>query len=202
MSAIQLIAGLANPGEKYRETRHNAGQWFVERLLVRTGASLVPQNKLKADIAKVTLGGNPVWLLVPQTFMNLSGEALVLFLNYYRIAPANLLVAHDEIDLPPGTVRLKRGGGAGGHNGLSDVIQHLGTRDFHRLRIGVGHPGHADQVVSWVLRRPGGDERIAIDNAVQRAAAEVDAMVAGEFERVMNVLHTRGPDGDEVGQDS
>jgi PTH1 family peptidyl-tRNA hydrolase len=188
---IKLITGLGNPGAKYTETRHNAGFWFVDALARQCGTRFLPENRFHGEIAKIEIGGNSIWLLKPATFMNRSGMAVRSLADFYRLRAENILVAHDEIDLEPGTARLKSGGGHGGHNGLRDIIAQLGGRDFHRLRIGVGHPGHRDQVVDYVLHRPGGDDARRIEDAITDALRVTPKIVAGEWEKAMHELHTR-----------
>ena len=154
---LKAIVGLGNPGPKYAETRHNAGFWFVDEVARKYSAVFRPEKKFHGEVAKISLEGKDIWLLKPGTFMNRSGLAVKSLLSFYRISADQLLVAHDEIDLPPGTAKLKTGGGHGGHNGLRDIINQLATNDFHRLRIGVGHPGSKDQVVgygAWMLTEP------------------------------------------------
>jgi PTH1 family peptidyl-tRNA hydrolase len=188
---IRVIVGLGNPGPEYAATRHNAGFWLVERLAASGGGALRFQRKFNANVAEVELAGQRVWLLAPQTFMNLSGDAVAGFSRFYKIPPEQVLVVHDELDLPPGTVRLKRGGGAGGHNGLEDIIRKLGSREFMRLRVGIGHPGSAKQVVGYVLKPPTAAEQPLIDEAIGRALDEMPDIVAGDFELAMNVLHRK-----------
>jgi PTH1 family peptidyl-tRNA hydrolase len=188
---IVLIAGLGNPGPDYAETRHNAGFRFLDVLLSAAGERLRHEAKFGADVAKVTLAGRPVWLLAPMEFMNHSGQAVTRFAQFYKIAPAQLLVVHDELDLLPGAVRLKVGGGAGGHNGLTDIIEKLGTPEFARLRIGIGHPGSAAQVSGYVLRRAPAQEQQLIDEAIDRAAQHIGEIVCGEFQKAMNSLHAQ-----------
>lgn len=187
---ISLIVGLGNPGPEYAETRHNAGFRFLDALLAGSGEALRDESRFNAKVARLRLAGRDVWLLAPQTYMNHSGEAVARFAHYYRIVPAAILVAHDEIDLPPGAVRIKFGGGDGGHNGLKDVTAQLGTADYARLRIGVGHPGNASQVVSYVLKRAPAAEQELIDSAIARARNHIEEIVQGQFQRAMNVLHT------------
>jgi len=188
---IRLIAGLGNPGAKYTETRHNAGFWFVDALARQHGARFLAEKRFHGEVAKVDIGGNAIWLLKPATFMNRSGQSLRSLVEFYRLQPENVLVAHDEIDLEPGTVRLKSGGGHGGHNGLRDIIAQLGGRDFQRLRFGVGHPGYRDQAVDYVLHRPGMDEQQAIENSIDDALKVMPKIAAGEWEKAMHELHTR-----------
>ena len=188
---LKVIVGLGNPGSKYTETRHNAGFWFVEDLAAASGSPFRPEKKFHGELTKVSVAGNDIWLLKPDTFMNRSGLAVKSLMSFYRVKPENLLVVHDEIDLPPGTVKLKTGGGHGGHNGLRDIISHLGTRDFHRLRIGVGHPGNKDDVVDYVLRRPSQDDRTMIDQSVRNAQDIVPILAEGSLEKAMHKLHTK-----------
>lgn len=188
---IDLIVGLGNPGQEYAETRHNAGFRFLGALLSGSGQALRHEGRFNADVAKLAIGGRELWLMAPQTFMNHSGDAVSRFAQYYKIVPARVLVAYDELDLPPGTVRLKQGGGDGGHNGLHDVVEKLGTPDFLRLRFGIGHPGNAAQVVSYVLKRAPAAEQELIDDAIAATRAHIDDIVEGNYQKVMNALHAR-----------
>ena len=188
---LKVIVGLGNPGSKYTETRHNAGFWFVEELAAASGCPFRPEKKFHGELTKVSIAGNDIWLLKPDTFMNRSGLAVKSLMSFYRLKPENLLVAHDEIDLPPGTIKLKTGGGHGGHNGLRDIISHLGTKDFHRLRVGVGHPGNKDDVVDYVLRRPSHDDRLMIDQSVSNAREVMPILAEGSLEKAMHKLHTK-----------
>ena len=190
-SDIRLIAGLGNPGPRYEATRHNAGFWFVERVAAAHAAPWRSQSRLFGEMAECRVGARVVRLLKPLTYMNESGRSVGAAARYFGLAPEQVLVAHDEIDLPPGTVRLKRGGGHGGHNGLRDVIPQLGGPDFARLRIGVGHPGSKEQVIGYVLTRPAREERALIDEAVERAADRFEQMIVDGLERAMNELHRR-----------
>jgi PTH1 family peptidyl-tRNA hydrolase len=187
---IKLIVGLGNPGPKYTETRHNAGFWFVEALASQYRGHFLPEKKFHGDVARITIEGSDMWLLKPETYMNRSGLAVTSLASFYKIAPQSILVAHDEIDLKAGTVRLKSSGGHGGHNGLRDVIAHLGTRDFQRLRIGVDHPGSKDMVVDYVLKRPDKKDRVAIDDSISDALRVMPKIAAGEWEKAMHQLHT------------
>jgi len=188
---IKLIVGLGNPGPKYSETRHNAGFWFVEDLASQYRERFLPEKKFHGEVARVNIEGRNIWLLKPETFMNRSGIAVVSLASFYKIMPANILVAHDEIDLKAGTARLKSGGGHGGHNGLRDIIAHLGTKDFQRLRIGIDHPGSKDLVVDYVLKRPDAKDRHAIEDSINDALRVMPKIAAGEWEKAMHQLHTR-----------
>lgn len=187
---ISLVVGLGNPGKTYAETRHNAGFRFIGALLRTAGGSLKPEKRFGGDAGRIELGDRQLWLLMPTTFMNASGEAVAKLARFYKITPENILVVHDEIDLPPGTVRLKSGGGHGGHNGLRDIINKIGSKDFMRLRIGVGHPGAAHQVESYVLKKASQAEQQQIDSAIDASLNQVDEIVRGNFEQVMNDLHS------------
>jgi len=187
---LTLVVGLGNPGDKYSQTRHNAGFWYIDQLAGRLGARFSLERRFQAYLADAIVGGRKLRLLKPDTYMNHSGRALAAVASYFAVPVGGILVAHDELDLPPGCIRLKRGGGHGGHNGLRDVIAALGEREFWRLRIGIGHPGHRDDVVDYVLHRASGDEQRAIDDALDRSLAETDNLLAGELERVMHVLHS------------
>lgn len=188
-SEVALIVGLGNPGPRYDQTRHNAGFWFVDALARECGAQLREQPRYKGRAARAAIAGRDVWLLEPDTFMNRSGEAVAALAGFFKIPPTQILVAHDDLDLPPGTVRLKRGGGHGGHNGLRSLVERLGSRDFLRVRLGIGHPGHRDDVVDYVLSRPAPDDRAAIERAVADAVAVMPRVVSGDLERAMNALH-------------
>ena len=166
MTAPRLIVGLGNPGRDYEETRHNAGFWFCARLAQSWGASLAMESRFHGIVGKSA--GN-VWMLLPQTFMNRSGQAVGALTRFHRIEPAEILVVHDELDIPPGQLRLKFGGGMGGHNGLKDITSHLGTQDYWRLRVGIGHPGDRNEVVNYVLKPPRREEQAEIDAAIERA---------------------------------
>jgi len=188
---LKVIVGLGNPGSKYTETRHNAGFWFIDEVARKYSADFRPDKKFHGEVAKVSIEGNDIWLLKPNTFMNLSGRAVQSLLSFYRIDAQQCLVAHDEIDLPPGTIKLKTGGGHGGHNGLRDIINQLATKDFHRLRIGVGHPGSKDQVVDYVLRNPSRDDRISIDRDIDDAVAVLPDLASAALEQAMQKLHSK-----------
>jgi PTH1 family peptidyl-tRNA hydrolase len=188
---LKVIVGLGNPGPKYTETRHNAGFWFIEEVARKYSATFRSENKFHGEVAKISLEGKDIWLLKPDTFMNRSGLAVQSLLSFYRITAEQLLVAHDEIDLPPGTAKLKTGGGHGGHNGLRDIISQLGTKDFHRLRIGVGHPGSKDQVVDYVLHNASRDDRILIDRDIDDAVSVMPELASGALEQAMQKLHSK-----------
>lgn len=188
-AGITLIAGLGNPGPQYDQTRHNAGFWFVDELARRHGGQFRQESKFSGEVCRINVQGQELWLLKPATFMNRSGQSLKQFSGFYKLAIEQILVVHDEIDLPPGVVRLKRGGGHGGNNGLRDVIAHLG-KAFWRLRIGVGHPGNKDHVVDYVLGRPSKSDQSAIEACIDEAA-DLDAFwVCGEMEKAMHRLHS------------
>ena len=189
---ISLIVGLGNPGAQYEPTRHNAGFWCLDQLARQANNSFRLETKFHGEVAKGNLGGAQVWLLKPTTFMNRSGQAVGALANYYKIDTVSILVAHDELDVPPGQLRLKQGGGHAGHNGLRDIIAHCG-KDFHRLRIGIGRPQQSGRpVADYVLGNPGKQERDQIDDAVDDAARSIELIVQGEHAKVMNRLHGRG----------
>jgi PTH1 family peptidyl-tRNA hydrolase len=177
--APRLVVGLGNPGADYSETRHNAGFWFCERLAARLGASLAREARFHGLAGLARSEG--VWLLLPQTFMNRSGQAVGALARFHKIAPAEMLVVHDELDIPPGQLRLKFGGGLGGHNGLKDIAAHLGTQDFWRLRIGIGHPGDRNEVVNYVLKPPRKEESAEIEFAIERALDLWPFIARGEW---------------------
>jgi len=188
--SIELIAGFGNPGSKYEQTRHNAGFWLVEEIARLKGAHFRPEGKFSGEVCKVVLEGRDVWLLKPDTFMNRSGLAVQKLASFYKIPVENILVAHDELDLEPGTARLKTGGGHGGHNGLRDIIAHLG-KEFHRLRIGIGHPGDRSQVVDYVLHRASQDEQISIENSIDDALRVLPLLAEGSWEKAVHRLHSK-----------
>ena len=188
---IRLFVGLGNPGDKYFNTRHNAGFWFVDEVLRRAGGDYRAEARFSGDVAQVSIGGRDLRLLKPQNYMNRSGESVAALIRYFRLEPQEILVAHDELDLPPGSVRLKSGGGHGGHNGLRDIQRLIGP-DYWRLRIGIGHPGHKSQVVGYVLNRADADAESAVSAAIARAVDELPAICAGQMQTVMNRLHSSG----------
>lgn len=191
MSAeVALIVGLGNPGPQYEDTRHNAGFWFVDAIAHQCGEQFRTENKFHGEVAKVIIQGKQVWLLKPSTFMNRSGQSVSALANFYKIPLESILVAHDELDLEPGVARLKKGGGHGGHNGLRDIVAHMGGKDFMRLRIAIGHPGNSKQVSNYVLSRASADDQILIDNAMDKALGVLPHVVNGDFQKAMNTLHS------------
>ncbi len=192
MTALQLIVGLANPGPEYAQTRHNAGALFVERLAEREGIRLAAERKYFGLTGKFSHQGRDVRLLIPTTYMNRSGQAVAALANFFRIEPAAILVAHDELDMPPGTARLKQGGGHGGHNGLRDIIAQLGNQNaFHRLRLGIGHPGDKNLVSGFVLGRAPRSEQEKLEASVDSALEVLPDMLAGDWVRAMQKLHSQ-----------
>ena len=186
---VRLVVGLGNPGAEYTETRHNAGFWFCERLADELGVRFSPESRFHGLAANARSAG--VWLLMPQTFMNRSGQSVGALARFYRIAPSEILVVHDELDIPPGQLRLKFGGGLGGHNGLKDTSAHLGTNDYWRLRIGIGHPGDRNEVVKFVLKPPRREEREEIDAAIDRALSAWPLLAGGNWTAATTRLNTR-----------
>lgn len=187
-NGLQLIVGLGNPGTEYAHTRHNAGFWYIERLAQRYGIRLSAESRYNALMGRGSIEGHDVRLLLPQTFMNRSGQSVVPVAKFFQIPPSNILIAHDELDLPAGVIKLKSGGGHGGHNGLRDIVPHLG-QDFHRLRIGIGHPGHRDKVTGHVLGRAPAAEQSLFDQALDEALRLTPQMVSGELALAMNQLN-------------
>ncbi len=194
MSGLRLIVGLGNPGPEHARTRHNAGFWFIDALAEQAGARFGLESKLFGETAKAEVGGQSVWLLKPATFMNLSGKSVTAALRYWKIEPEQALLAHDELDLPPGVARLKFDGGHGGQNGLRDTVRLLGHGAFHRLRVGIGHPGHKDKVTPWVLGKPSREDEAAILRAIDDAIGVMPLAVNGNFMDAMTRLHTPRPD--------
>ncbi len=187
---VQLIVGLGNPGPKYAQTRHNVGFLFVDELARAQGVSCRPEAKFHGEVCKVHLAGREVWLLKPGTFMNRSGQAVAALARFYKIPAEAILVVHDELDIPAGQVRLKQGGGHGGHNGLRDIIQQLGSRDFLRLRIGIDHPGTAREVTNYVLGKPSPEQRQRIEAAIDEALRVLPQIIEGDLAPAMNRLHS------------
>lgn len=191
MSEIKLIVGLGNPGDKYADTRHNAGEWLIERLARRFNISLNPESKFFGKTARTLVNGKEVRLLIPTTFMNLSGKAVGALASFYRIKPEEILVIHDELDLPPGTAKLKQGGGHGGHNGLKDIVAQLGNNNnFYRLRIGIGHPGHRDLVAGYVLNKPSPTDRDALEKVLDEATDCVEMIFKDGMVKATNRLNS------------
>lgn len=190
MSEIKLIVGLGNPGDKYADTRHNAGEWLIDRLARQFNFTLNPENKFFGKTARVVINGNEVRFLVPTTFMNLSGKAISALANFYRIKPEEILVIHDELDLPPGVAKIKQGGGHGGHNGLRDTIAQLANnKNFYRLRVGIGHPGDKNLVAAYVLNKPSPADWQLIDKALDEASTCVEILIKEGITKATNRLN-------------
>ncbi|SFU32196.1 aminoacyl-tRNA hydrolase [Xenorhabdus koppenhoeferi] len=190
MSNIKLIVGLANPGAEYVQTRHNAGAWFVDSLAQRYNQSLKEESKFFGYTARININGQDIRLLIPATFMNLSGKSVLALAGFYRIQPDEILVAHDELDLPPGVAKMKLGGSNGGHNGLKDIQNKFSNNpNFHRLRIGIGHPGDKNKVVGFVLGKPPASEQNLIDDAIDEALRCTDILVKDGMSKAINRLH-------------
>jgi PTH1 family peptidyl-tRNA hydrolase len=187
---IKLFVGLGNPGPEYEATRHNAGFWWLDELARDLKVNLVHDRGYHGLVARATVHGHQVWLLEPQTFMNVSGKSVAALARFFKIAPEEILVAHDELDVVPGQAKLKFGGSHAGHNGLRDIHAQLGTGDYWRLRIGIGHPGVKAEVVNWVLKKPAPEQREAIEECVTRTLKAVPAMLAGEMEKATLIVHT------------
>jgi PTH1 family peptidyl-tRNA hydrolase len=187
--SISVIVGLGNPGTQYAATRHNVGFWLLDQIAAAAKVNLSAEKKLLGAVAQASIGGQSVRLFAPSTYMNESGQPVRRILDFYKLEPAQLLVLHDELDLPPGTVRLKRGGGHGGHNGLRDIMSHCGS-DFMRLRIGIGHPGDKSLVTNFVLKPPGSAERELIENALPAACRAIEVLLRDGPEKAMHFLHT------------
>jgi PTH1 family peptidyl-tRNA hydrolase len=190
MTGIKLFVGLGNPGDKYEKTRHNAGFWWVDTIAAQTNSKLANDAKMFGIVGKIHPNQDK-WLLKPTTFMNLSGKAVAALANYYKISADEILVIHDELDLPAGGIKLKFGGGHGGHNGLKDIHAALGTPNYWRLRVGIGHPGDRNEVVNFVLKSPLKDEQTAIDESINESSKLLGLLLAGEFENAMLKLHTK-----------
>jgi PTH1 family peptidyl-tRNA hydrolase len=190
---IRLLVGLGNPGTGHEGTRHNAGFWFVDAVARELKATLQPERAYTGLLARVNRPGGPLWLLEPMTYMNLSGKSVGALARFYKIDPGEILVAHDELDLVPGQARLKFGGSTAGHNGLNDIESALGSADFWRLRLGIGHPGVKAEVVDYVLRRPTREHRDEIDKAIDRGLSALDLLLAGDMQRAMMKVHAKPP---------
>jgi PTH1 family peptidyl-tRNA hydrolase len=190
---IRLFVGLGNPGPEYEATRHNAGFWWVDALAAKLGARLQSDRSYHGQVARVNTPAGPVWLLEPMTYMNRSGQSVAALARFFKIEPQQVLVAHDELDLMPGQVKLKLGGSHAGHNGLKDIHAQLGSADYWRLRLGIGHPGVKAEVVNYVLRKPSPVEREAIEQSIQQSLGVLDLLLAGEMERAMMKIHAKPP---------
>jgi len=191
---IRLLVGLGNPGPEYDATRHNAGFWWLDAVAAKLGARLAFDRGYQGLVARVSrTGGEPLWLVAPQTYMNLSGKSVAALARFYKIAPTEILVAHDELDLLPGQVKLKLGGSHAGHNGLKDIVAQLGSADFWRLRLGIGHPGVKSEVIHYVLKKPSQEHREAIEHCITRTIEALDLLLAGEMERAMMKVHVKPP---------
>lgn len=188
---IQLFVGLGNPGPEYAATRHNAGFWWIDAVAREHGTRLHSESKFFGLAGRLQCGQQEAWLLQPTTFMNASGRAVAALARFYKILPEDILVIHDELDLPPGTVKLKKGGGHGGHNGLKDIAAHLGTADFWRLRLGIGHPGDRDAVVGFVLKAPTREEAALIEDNIAQSLDLLPLLLQGQTEAAMLKLHTK-----------
>lgn len=190
---IRLFAGLGNPGPDYEHTRHNAGFWWIDALARSFKTTLVMEKNYHARVARTLVNGQNVWLLQPQTYMNLSGKSVAALANFFKIAPSEVLVAHDDLDIAPGEAKLKLGGGHGGHNGLRDIHAKLGTDQYWRLRLGIGHPGNKAEVLDWVLKTPSIDHRIAVDQSIDRAIRALPHILVGDMEQAIRLVHTSKP---------
>jgi len=191
---IKLFVGLGNPGAEYEGTRHNAGFWWIDALARELKAPLSLDKSYHGQAARTTVNGQAVWLLKPMTFMNLSGKSVAALARFFKIAPGEILVAHDELDLMPGQAKLKFGGSHAGHNGLRDIHAQLGTADYWRLRIGVGHPGVKAEVINWVLKKPAQEHRVAMEDSISRALKAVPALLNGAMEQATMLIHTSQPE--------
>lgn len=190
---IKLFVGLGNPGPEYQSTRHNAGFWWLDALAQKLKTKLVMDKAYHGLVAKTSANGQTLWLLKPQTFMNLSGKSVAALARFFKIEPQEILVAHDELDIAPGEARLKLGGSHAGHNGLRDVHAQLGSANYWRLRLGVGHPGSKAEVIDWVLNNPSLDDRIAIDQGIERALSALPHFISGNMDKATMLVHTSKP---------
>ncbi|HSI53325.1 MAG TPA: aminoacyl-tRNA hydrolase [Ramlibacter sp.] len=190
---IKLFVGLGNPGSEYEATRHNVGFWWVDELARELKVNLVSDKGYHGKVARTSVHGQTLWLLQPQTFMNLSGKSVAALARFFKIAPEEIMVVHDELDVVPGQAKLKFGGSHAGHNGLRDIHAQLGTGDYWRLRLGIGHPGVKSEVVNWVLQKPAPDQRTAIEECITRTLKAVPAMLEGEMEKATLLAHTHKP---------
>jgi len=187
---IRLFVGLGNPGPDYEQTRHNAGFWWIDAVARSVNASLVMEKSYFGRVARMVRNGKNIWLLEPQTFMNLSGKSVAALANFFKISPQEILVAHDELDIVPGEAKLRLGGGHAGHNGLRDIHSQLGSDQYWRLRLGIGHPGNKAEVIHWVLKNPSLDHRIAIDQTIDRALKALPMLLDGDVEQATRIIHT------------
>jgi PTH1 family peptidyl-tRNA hydrolase len=201
MAGLRLIAGLGNPGREHERDRHHVGFWFVEQYARALGAGLAREPRYKALVGRARSGGGELLLVMPQTYMNLSGQAVVALARFYKIAPEETLVIHDELDFPPGTARLKLGGGVAGHNGLKDIAAQFGSPGFWRMRIGIGHPGDRSQVADWVLSSPSPDDRVQIEAAIGRGLEVMPTLVEGQMQLGMQRLHLAARPADAAKKD-
>ena len=190
---IKLFVGLGNPGSDYEQTRHNAGFWWIDALSRELKAPLAFDKNYCGQAAKTLVNGQTIWLLTPQTFMNLSGKSVAALARFFKILPAEILVVHDELDIAPGQAKLKFGGSHAGHNGLRDIHTQLGSADYWRLRIGIGHPGSAAEVINWVLKKPSPIDRTAIDECMERSLKALPALLAGDMQKATMQIHTNVP---------
>jgi PTH1 family peptidyl-tRNA hydrolase len=190
---IRLFVGLGNPGPDYEATRHNAGFWWIDALARELKVTPVTEKSCHGLMVRTTVNGHTIWLLKPQTFMNLSGKSVAALANFFKIAPSEILVAYDELDITPGEAKLKFGGSRGTHNGLRDIFDKLGTGDYWRLRLGIGHPGAKSEVLHWVLKKPSPDHKIAIDQTIDRALKAFTPFVTGEMDKATLLVHTSKP---------
>ncbi|MBY6283383.1 aminoacyl-tRNA hydrolase [Neisseria sicca] len=188
---IKMMVGLGNPGSEYEQTRHNAGFWFIDELAWQYKATLKEEKKFFGSVARISISGSDLWLLKPSTFMNRSGQAVAALAQFYKIKPEEILVVHDELDIPCGRIKFKLGGGNGGHNGLKDIQARLGTPDFYRLRLGIDHPGDRNLVVGYVLNKPSPEHRQQIDEAINKSLKAVPILLAGEWEEAVRFLHSK-----------
>jgi peptidyl-tRNA hydrolase, PTH1 family len=193
LTMIRLFVGLGNPGQDYDQTRHNAGFWWIDAVSQTLHAPLVIDKSYYGMVARTSVAGQSVWLLQPQTFMNLSGKSVAALVNFFKISPQEMLVAHDDLDIAPGEAKLKLGGSHAGHNGLRDIHAQLGTDQYWRLKLGIGHPGNRAEVVHWVLKKPSPDHRIAIEQTIDRALKALPALLAGDMDQATRLIHTTKP---------
>jgi peptidyl-tRNA hydrolase, PTH1 family len=190
---LKLLVGLGNPGPEYEQTRHNAGFWWIEAVARELKATLQAERSHFGRLGRVNVGGQPLWLLTPSTYMNRSGQAVASVARFYKIEPHEILVAHDELDLPAGEMKLKKGGGHAGHNGLRDIHAQLGSADYWRLRLGIGHPGDKSEVANWVLKKAPSDQREALEACIERSLHALPDLLAGRTEKATALLHTSKP---------